>query len=277
MKPVEIIAQIIGVFGMLMSVLSYQQKGKARILTFQLLGSALFVVNFFMLGAFAGAILNFVAIIRALIFIYEDKVRADHPAWTVGLTFVYILSYVAVFTIFEKEPTIPNLIVELLPVLAMTATTIAFRSKEDKALRRVAFISSPLWLTYNIIFFSIGAIIGETLNLISAIIGTIRLDCKKKEEAEVPAPEAAEPVAEAIEEPQAEEVVEEPKTKYQIVRQKVMEKTHITEEQIAKAKEAGKTALPAVAVAAAIGVLAVLAATETKSTKRRSSILDWFM
>ena len=182
MTPTVIIAQILGIIGMLMSVLSYQQKGKARILTFQLLGSVLFVVNFFLLGAMSGAILNFVAIVRALIFIYEDKVHAEHPAWTIGLTAVYILSYVSVFTIFGKEPTLVNLIVEVLPVLAMTVTTIAFRYKEDKILRRVAFISSPLWLTYNSIFFSLGGIIGETLNLSSAIIGTIRLDRKKKNE-----------------------------------------------------------------------------------------------
>ena len=56
MTPIEIIAQIVGIFGMLASVLSYQQKGKARILFFQLLGSALFVVNFFMLGAFSGGL-----------------------------------------------------------------------------------------------------------------------------------------------------------------------------------------------------------------------------
>lgn len=182
MTPIEIIAQILGIIGMLMSVLSYQQKGKARILTFQLLGSVLFVVNFFLLGAFSGAILNFVAIVRALIFIYEDKVHADHPVWTIGLTAVYVLSYVSVFTIFGKEPTVINLFVEILPVLAMTVTTVAFRYKEDKILRRVAFISSPLWLTYNFIFFSLGGIIGETLNLSSAIIGTLRLDRKKKDE-----------------------------------------------------------------------------------------------
>ena len=182
MTPIEIIAQILGIIGMLMSVLSYQQKGKARILTFQLLGSVLFVVNFFLLGAFSGAILNFVAIVRALIFIYEDKVHADHPAWTIGLTAVYVLSYVSVFTIFGKEPTVINLFVEILPVLAMTVTTVAFRYKEDKILRRVAFISSPLWLAYNFIFFSLGGIIGETLNLSSALIGTIRLDRKKKNE-----------------------------------------------------------------------------------------------
>ena len=182
MTPIEIIAQILGIIGMLMSVLSYQQKGKARILTFQLLGSVLFVANFFLLGAFSGAILNFVAIVRALIFIYEDKVHADHPAWTIGLTAVYVLSYVSVFTIFGKEPTAINLLVEILPVIAMTVNTVAFRYKEDKILRRVAFISSPLWLTYNFIFFSLGGIIGETLNLSSAIIGTLRLDRKKKDE-----------------------------------------------------------------------------------------------
>ena len=182
MKPIEIIAQIVSILGMLMSVLSFQQKGKARILTFQLLGSALFVVHFFMINALSGAILNFVAIVRALIFIYEDKIHADHPAWTIGLTATYILSYISVFTVFGKEPTAINLILEVLPVLAMTVTTIAFRYKEDKILRRVTFISSPMWLTYNLVFFSLGGIIGESLNLGSALIGTLRLDSKKKDE-----------------------------------------------------------------------------------------------
>ena len=181
MTPIEIIAQIVSIIGMLMGVLSYQQKGKARILTFQLIGAALFVVHFFMINALSGAILNFVAIVRALVFIYEDKVHGDHPAWTIGLTATYILSYISVFTVFGKEPTVKNLILEILPVLAMTVTTIAFRYKEDKILRRVTFISSPMWLTYNAIFFSLGGIIGESLNIGSAIIGTIRLDRKKEE------------------------------------------------------------------------------------------------
>ena len=184
MTPIEIIAQIVSIIGMLMGVLSYQQKGKARILTFQLIGAALFVVHFFMINALSGAILNFVAIVRALIFIYEDKVHGDHPAWTIGLTATYILSYISVFTVFGKEPTVKNLILEILPVLAMTVTTIAFRYKEDKILRRVTFISSPMWLTYNAIFFSLGGIIGESLNIGSAIIGTIRLDRKKEEKTE---------------------------------------------------------------------------------------------
>ena len=181
MTPKEIIAQIISIIGMLMGVFSYQQKGKARILTFQLIGAALFVIHFFMIDALSGAILNFVAIVRALIFIYEDKIHGDHPAWTIGLTVTYILSYISVFTVFGKEPTAKDLILEILPVIAMTVTTIAFRYKNDKMLRRVAFISSPLWLIYNGIKGSSGGIIGETLNLTSAIIGTIRLDRKKKE------------------------------------------------------------------------------------------------
>ena len=182
MTPIEIIAQIVSIIGMLLGVLSFQQKGKARILTFQLLGSTMFVIHFFMINALSGAILNFVAIVRALIFIYEDKIHGDHPAWTIGLTATYILSYISVFTVFGKDPTPINLILEVLPVLAMTVTTIAFRYKEAKILRRVTFISSPMWLTYNAIFFSLGGIIGETLNIGSALIGTIRLDGKKKNE-----------------------------------------------------------------------------------------------
>ena len=182
MTPIEIIAQVVSIIGMLLGVLSFQQKGKARILTFQLLGSTMFVIHFFMINALSGAILNFVAIVRALIFIYEDKIHGDHPAWTIGLTATYILSYISVFTVFGKEPTAKNLILEILPVLAMTVTTIAFRYKEAKILRRVTFISSPMWLTYNAIFFSLGGIIGESLNIGSALIGTLRLDRKKAEE-----------------------------------------------------------------------------------------------
>ena len=185
MTPIEIVVQIISIVGMLMGFLSYQQKGKARILFFQLLGSAFFAVHFFMIDAYMGAILNLIAIIRALIFIFEEKVRADHPAWTIGFILIYILSYVAIFTIPNEkiyaEPTVKNLILEILPVIAMTVATIAFRYKEDKILRRVTFISSPLWLIYNGINKSFGGIIGETLNLSSAIIGTIRLDRKKEE------------------------------------------------------------------------------------------------
>lgn len=181
MPDIEIIAQIIGVFAMAMNCLSYQQRSKVGILLFQLIGSALFAVNFFMLGAYSGAILNVVAIIRAFVFIKKDFFRAEHPAWAVAFSVTYVLSYALVFTALGKEATPYNFIVEILPVIAMIVTTVGFRFKSAKALRRFGFVSSPLWLCYNVCSVAVGAIICEAINIVSLVIATVRFDLKKKE------------------------------------------------------------------------------------------------
>ena len=89
-------------------------------------------------------------------------------------------TYPLVFTVFKKEPTPINLIIELLPVIAMILATISYRFTKAKDIRRFGVFSSPMWLIYNCFCFSIGAIISEILNLISIIIGIIRFDLKKE-------------------------------------------------------------------------------------------------
>ena len=130
-------------------------------------------------GAVVGGILNAVGIVRALVFLNREKLKATHPAWLAGFTTVYLLSYILTFTVFGKEPTLFNLVVEFLPVIGMTATTISFRLSDAKAIRRFGLISSPSWLVYNIVTFSVGAIICEVLSLGSIFIGMFRHDRKK--------------------------------------------------------------------------------------------------
>ena len=132
-----------------------------------------------MLGALVGGILNAVAAIRAVVFLNRDKLQANRPVWLAGFTAVYIASYILTFTVFGKEATIVNLLVELLPVIGMTATTISFRLTDAKAIRRYGLISSPCWLVYNIANFSIGAILCEILSLGSIVLGILRLDKQK--------------------------------------------------------------------------------------------------
>ena len=180
MTTVEIIAQIISIAAMAMNCLSFQQKERKAVIAFQLVGTTLFSINFFMLGAFTGAILNLLAAIRSIVFINKEKLKADHPAWLIAFTVTYVLSYVASFALLDKEPTALNLILEILPVIGMVLTTISFRYDDAKTIRRFGFINAPLWLAYNIYSKSIGAIICESLNIISIIIGTLRHDVKRK-------------------------------------------------------------------------------------------------
>ena len=175
----ELTAQLIGIAAMGFNILSYQQKTRNRAIAFQLIGSLMFSVNFFLLGAIVGAILNVVSAIRAVVFLNKDKLHANHPAWLAGFILVYLLSFVLTFTAFDKVPSPVNLLVEFLPVIGMTATTVSFRMSDAKAIRRFGLISSPSWLIYNIANFSIGAIACEVLSLGSIVIGIFRYDRKQ--------------------------------------------------------------------------------------------------
>ena len=178
MEIYEIIAQIIGIVAMFFNLFSYQQKTRKGAIVCQLFGTILFTINFFMLGAIVGALMNFIGAVRAVIFINKEKLRADHIGWFIGFTVIYLLSYVLTFTVFGKEPTEVNFILEFLPVIGMVATTHSYRLTDAKAIRKFGLISSPVWLVYNIANFSVGAIICEVLSLGSIIIGMIRLDRK---------------------------------------------------------------------------------------------------
>ena len=176
---IEIIAQSLGICGMIMNILSYQRKEQRSIIFMQLIGAAFFSANYFLLGAMAGAMLNLAAIVRAVVYVKRDRFHADSLAWVIGLSAVYAVIYALSFLVFGTEPTVKKLIVELLPVIAMVVSTVSFYLKSAGAVRFLGLVGSPLWLTYNIINFAIGGIICEAVALTSIVIGIIRYDLKK--------------------------------------------------------------------------------------------------
>ncbi len=184
MDKIEIIAQGVGILGMIANFLSFQQKEQKRVVAFQFFSALLFGINYLMLGAYMGALLNAIGVIRAIVFVNREKLKAEHPAWLIFFILAFSSSYPLVFTVFGKEPILKNFIIELLPVIAMILATISYRFTKAKDIRRFGLFSSPMWLTYNIFCFSIGAILSEILNLISIIVGIIRFDLKKKQNTE---------------------------------------------------------------------------------------------
>lgn len=178
MEPIEIIAQAIGIVAMVFNILSYQGKKQKTVITLQLFGGLLFAVNFWMIGAKVGGILNVIAVLRALIFLLKDKLKADSVFWLIGFVLSYITVYILTFTTFGTELTPWTLIRELLPVIGMTALSVGFRLKDAANIRKCGLVSSPAWLLYNIAVGSWGAIICETLTLISIFVGMFRHDKK---------------------------------------------------------------------------------------------------
>ena len=179
MTPYEIAGQIISILAMACNIISYQQKDQKRLILCQLSGGTLFAISFFLLGATVGGLLNVVAVIRAVIFLFPKKLNASHPAWLFGFIGCYVLFYVLTFTVFGTEPNPSALLIEILPVIGMTALSIGFMFAESKKVRLFGLISSPAWLIYNIYYLSIGAILCEAFSLGSIFIGMLRHDKKQ--------------------------------------------------------------------------------------------------
>ncbi|HBN82826.1 MAG TPA: hypothetical protein DDZ89_03180 [Clostridiales bacterium] len=170
----EIIAQIIGVIALTMAIISFQNNTKKGIIIFQLLAGSIFAIHFALLGAYTGAALNAVSVVRNLIFYQKEKHQwAKHIGW---LFFFMAVSVVIGILTWDG-------IFSLFPTLGMVLGSVGFWVDNPTYVRRITFPVSPLWITYNIATRSYAGIITELFVMTSIIIGMIRFD-KKKEESE---------------------------------------------------------------------------------------------
>lgn len=180
MSNYDIVTQSIGIVAMALNILSFQQKKQRNIIIMQFFGASLFAVNMFMIGAIVGGLLNLIGAVRAIVFANKSFFRADKVIWVYGFGVLYLVSYLLTFTVFAKEPSAVNFIIEFLPIIGMIASGIGFYLSDAKSVRRLGLVSSPSWLIYNIVNLAIGGVICEILAMISIIIAMIRLDIKKK-------------------------------------------------------------------------------------------------
>ena len=175
----QIIAQIFGISGMICNIITFQQKSHKRIVLWQFFSSLSFALNYFLLGAIVGGMLNIVGIVRAAVFFFKEKTNANSKGWLIFFILAFASSYPLAFIAFEKKASLFNLIIEVLPVIAMILATVSLRLGSAKAVRGLGLFCSPLWLIYNCVSGSIGAMASEILNLISIVVGIIRFDIKK--------------------------------------------------------------------------------------------------
>ncbi len=167
----NIIAQGLGVVGLICAVISFQQRSHRSIVLLQIMSCGAFCAHFAMLGAYTGAALNLIGVFRAVVFVNKGKKWADSRAWL----FLFCGMSVAVGTFSW------NGFISILPILGMICTTVAFWVKTPKYVRLIALPSSPLWLVYNLVNKSYAGVVTETINMASIIIAMIRLDYKKND------------------------------------------------------------------------------------------------
>lgn len=164
----NIIAQILGLAGFSLSVISFQAKTKKGILFFQMLCGFAFTLHFFILGAFTGAFLNILSSLRSVVYHNSGKRRTTSLFWP----FAFALSFILTGVLTWEGP------VTLLPVSACLVYTVTLYMDNPSTVRRFIWTGSPCWIVYNVIKGSYGGVLTEIFAMCSIFTAIYRYDIK---------------------------------------------------------------------------------------------------
>lgn len=177
----KILSQLVSFGAMGCNVFSLQQKKKRNLVLCQLLGSTLFAISFFMLGAYSAFLQNVVATVRNLIFSRKGMSEKSSKIFTWIFVALFLIAYGLTFWLFGEEFTLSNALLQALPTIAMCIMSIAFGMKDVFKIRVLAIVNAFFWLTYSIIYVNMGDVVSEVLCIISSIVAIIRYDLKKND------------------------------------------------------------------------------------------------
>lgn len=165
----DIIPQIIGFIAVITFLLSYQQKKRNNIILFNTISRCLYILQYILLGAFSGAILDILGAISSVVAGQKDKpfILRNLKLLLVLINFIIVISGMIIALV-------NNSLLDLLPVAGVLLHTSAFWISDEKIIRRVSLLGSPFWFVYNFLSHAYGSAIGDILTIISIIIAIIK-------------------------------------------------------------------------------------------------------
>ena len=163
MSPEALITQGFGVAALVLNVSSMQFKDRQRLLLFNMLACGCMAVHFFLLGAYTGAGMFLLAIVRAVVF--RRFSAADRPLWPmVTMLAAFVVMGIATW----------HGAVSILPIISTIFVTIGLWQHDTQRMRTMVVIGPIMWFTYNTIVGSIPGMIMETISFGSIIVGLWR-------------------------------------------------------------------------------------------------------
>ena len=162
----DIVTQAVGFLGMLAFFISYQQNTNKRIVGLNIAAATFFLTHYFMLGAYTGAFMNLLALLRNIVFFFRPRKWAGSRLWLWAFCAAYIIAGALTF----------DSVISIFPTAAVVLGTVALYIKVPKQTRRLMFLSTTGWLVYNIYNGSIAGYTSDSLALISIMIAFVKYD-----------------------------------------------------------------------------------------------------
>lgn len=164
-------AQIVGIFAIIVFAISPHQKTKKKVLIFQLISNLLYAIQYVLLNAFSAVATNVIGGIKNLIFYFYAKDEKEIPN---KFLYIYIL-IIVIFGVFTF-----NGLISIIPILVSILYAYAVWQDNLKVYRIITIIGSISWIIYNFLVGAYVGVAGNVFQLISAIIAFIRIDVLKK-------------------------------------------------------------------------------------------------
>ena len=165
-KMLLIVSQIIGVLAVITFLLSYQQKKRKNIIIFNVVSRVLYILQYLLLGAFEGAVLDILGALSSVIATQKDKGFIKKHTLATVIT-IDIVIVVAGLLLYEN-------VFSLLPIVGVLLHTTAFWINDERIIRRVSLAGSPFWFVYNFVSRAYGSAVGDALTMGSIIIAMIK-------------------------------------------------------------------------------------------------------
>lgn len=192
-KIPPIIPQIVGITGTVLYILCFQLKQRLGIILMNAASRVLFVIQYCLLGAFAGAILDILGITAAFVATKKDKEFFKKHSLLIFLLTVAViiaggaLSVILAFKATTEAITPWAIILSILPSVGVLLHSSAFFLSEERKIRILSFLGSPFWLVYNLASKAYGSAVGDTLSMVSIVSAMIRYRKNGKQNEETPA------------------------------------------------------------------------------------------
>lgn len=170
MKNINIPAQIVMLLAFIVMISSFWCKKRENILRLQILSSVLFVTQYILLGAYTGALMNFISIGRAYIFGKKNECKSNSKIkW--GSNWI-LFGFVAAFIIASIATW--DGVISIMALMATLVYTFAMWADKPQYIRLGSNIASVFWFTYN---FFVGGYVGcvtETILFSSNTVAIIK-------------------------------------------------------------------------------------------------------
>lgn len=162
-------SQIIGFAAVGLYLLSYQLKKRKQIVWVTCISNALYVLQYLLLGAFAGAVMDIMSTVSS--FFAAKKTEAPFNRHARALAWSNMLAIAVVGLV---SAVIQGEWLELLPIAGALFQTGGLWCDNEQTIRKFGLCSAPFWLVYNYISHAYGPALGSLIAIISIIISMVR-------------------------------------------------------------------------------------------------------